>query len=191
MRNAAGFPMVKIDKDYVFDGPNSKTSLKDLFEGRHQLIIYHFMFDPKWEKGCPGCTGFVDALGDLSLLNKTDTTFAVISRAPLAKLEAYKTEKGWDISWLSSFGSDFNYDFHTTLDPKVAPQEYNFRNKAETEAAKGHSVVMEGEAHGLSCLLPHRRRYFPYLFGLRTWYRITHRLIPPPRCHTLRQATGF
>jgi predicted dithiol-disulfide oxidoreductase (DUF899 family) len=143
-------PMVKIDKNYVFDGPNGKTSLKDLFEGRRQLIIYHFMFDPKWDKGCPGCTGFVDALGDLSLLNKTDTTFAVVSRAPLAKLESYKAQKGWDISWLSSIGNDFNYDFHTTLDPKVAPQEYNFRNKAETEAAKGHSVVMEGEAHGLS-----------------------------------------
>ena len=143
-------PMVKIDKDYVFNGRNGKTSFKDLFEGRRQMIVYHFMFDPKWEKGCPGCTGFVDALGDLSLLNKADTTFAVISRAPLAKLEAYKAQKGWDISWFSSFENAFNYDFHTTLDPKVAPVEYNFRNKAETEAAKGHPVAMEGEAHGLS-----------------------------------------
>src|SRR5437773_7177252 len=83
----------------------------------------------------PGCTGFIDALGDLSLVNKTDTTFVVVSRAPLAKLEAYKAERGWDINWFSSFGSDFNYDFHVTLDPKVAPQEYNYRTKAETEAA--------------------------------------------------------
>ena len=74
--------MVKIEKDYVFEGPKGKTSLKDLFEGRRQLIVYHFMFDPDWEKGCPGCTGFVDALGVLSLLNKEDTTRAVISRAP-------------------------------------------------------------------------------------------------------------
>jgi len=74
----------------------------------------------------------------------------VISRAPLAKLEAYKAEKGWGIAWFSSFGSDFNYDFHVTLDPKVAPVEYNFRNKDEMSAAKGKPVLMEGEAHGLS-----------------------------------------
>jgi len=87
-------PMVKLEKDYVFQGPTGKPSLKDLFEGRQQLIVYHFMFDPSWDKGCSGCTGFVDALGNLSLLNKRDTTFVVISRAPLAKLEAYKAEKG-------------------------------------------------------------------------------------------------
>ena len=92
-------PMVKIEKEYVFEGPTGKPSLKDLFEGRRQLIVYHFMFDPSWEKGCSGCTGFVDALGNLSLLNKLDTTFVVISRAPLAKLEAYKTEKRWSIAW--------------------------------------------------------------------------------------------
>ena len=133
-------PMVKIEKDYVFDGPNGNQNLKALFEGRRQLIVYHFMFDPAWDKGCSGCTGFVDALGDLSLLKDRDTTFAVISRAPLAKLEAYKAQKGWSIAWFSSFGSDFNYDFHVTLDPKVAPVEYNYRNKAE----------MKGEEHGLS-----------------------------------------
>ena len=143
-------PMVQIDKDYAFDGPNGKPSLKDLFGGRRQLIVYHFMFDPKWDKGCPGCTGFIDALGDLSLLQKCDTTFVVVSRAPLAKLEAYKAQKGWTIAWFSSFGSDFNYDFHVTLDPKVAPAEYNYRNKAEMAAAKGHAVLMEGEEHGLS-----------------------------------------
>jgi predicted dithiol-disulfide oxidoreductase (DUF899 family) len=143
-------PMVKIEKNYFFEGPNSKPSLKDLFEGRRQLIVYHFMFDLTWDKGCSGCTGFVDALGDLSLLNKRDTTFVVISRAPLAKLNAYKAQKGWRIAWFSSFGSDFNYDFHVTLDPKVAPVEYNYRNKVEMEAAVGHSVQMEGEEHGLS-----------------------------------------
>ena len=79
-------PMVKIEKNYVFDGPNGKRTLRDLFEGRQQLIVYHFMFDPQWEKGCPGCTLYVDALGDLSMLNERNTTFAVISRAPLSKL---------------------------------------------------------------------------------------------------------
>jgi predicted dithiol-disulfide oxidoreductase (DUF899 family) len=143
-------PMVKIDKDYVFEGTSGKPNLKALFEGRRQLIVYHFMFDPAWDKGCSGCTGFVDALGNLSLLKDRDTTFVVVSRAPLAKLQAYKAEKAWSIAWFSSFGSDFNYDFHVTLDPKVAPAEYNYRNKAEMAAAKGHAVLMEGEEHGLS-----------------------------------------
>ncbi len=133
-------PMVKIEKDYVFDGPQGKQGLKDLFEGRRQLIIYHFMFDPTWDKGCSGCTGMIDALGGLSMLNDCDTTFVVVSRAPLAKLEAYKAQKGWSIAWFSSFGSDFNYDFHVTLDPKVAAVEYNYRDK----------VAIEGEEHGLS-----------------------------------------
>jgi predicted dithiol-disulfide oxidoreductase (DUF899 family) len=143
-------PMVKIEKDYFFDGPHGKPSLKDLFDGRRQLIVYHFMFDPTWDKGCTGCTALIDALGDLSLLKKRDATFVVISRAPLAKLEAYKVLKGWSIAWFSSFGSDFNYDFHVTLDPNVAPAEYNYRNKAEMAEAMGHSVLMEGEEHGLS-----------------------------------------
>jgi predicted dithiol-disulfide oxidoreductase (DUF899 family) len=143
-------PMVRIDKSYVFAGPAGPVTLGDCFAGRRQLIVYHFMFDPGWEKGCKGCTGFVDALGDLSLLASRDTTFVVISRAPLPKLQAYRAEKGWDIAWLSSFGSDFNYDFHATLDPEKAPVEYNYRTKAETEAAEGKAVHMEGEAHALS-----------------------------------------
>jgi predicted dithiol-disulfide oxidoreductase (DUF899 family) len=144
-------PMVKIDKGYVFDGPGGKSSLQDLFADRRQLIVYHFMFDPTWDTHrCPGCTGYVDALGDLSLLAKRDTTFVLVSRAPLVMLEAYKAQKRWSLPWYSSFGSDFNYDFHVTLDPVIAPPEYNYRNKAEMEAAKGHSVKMTGEEHGLS-----------------------------------------
>jgi predicted dithiol-disulfide oxidoreductase (DUF899 family) len=107
-------PMVKLDKTYTLEGPNGKATLLDLFEGRRQLIVYHFMFDPAWEKGCPGCTGYVDALGDLSMLGKRDTSFVLISRAPLAKLEAYRKAKGWNRPWYSSFGSDFNQDFRAT-----------------------------------------------------------------------------
>src|SRR5882762_1544277 len=142
-------PMVKIEKYYVFDGPNGKQSLKDLFDDRRLLIVYHFMFDPAWDKGCSGCTGYVDALGDLSMLSDLDTTFAVVSRAPLAKLETYKAQKGWNIPWFSSFGSDFNYDFHVTLDENVRPVEYNYHDKAEMEARKGPNL-MEGEEHSLS-----------------------------------------
>jgi predicted dithiol-disulfide oxidoreductase (DUF899 family) len=142
-------PMVKIEKNYTFDGRNGKKSLADLLDGRRQLIVYHFMFDPQWDKGCPGCTGYVDALGDLSMLNDRDTTFVLISRAPPAKLDAYKALKGWSLPWFSSFGSDFNYDFHVTLDEKVAAVEYNFRNAAEI-AEKYGPKPMKGEAHGLS-----------------------------------------
>ena len=130
-------PMVKIEKDYVFDGPNGKQSLKDLFDGRRQLIVYHFMFDPAWDKGARAARVMSTPWAICRCSNKRDTTFVVVSRAPLAKLEAYKAQKGWSIPWFSSFGSDFNYDFHVTLDPKVAPAEYNYRNKAEMEASEG------------------------------------------------------
>jgi predicted dithiol-disulfide oxidoreductase (DUF899 family) len=142
-------PMVKLDKPYQFEGAQGKASLLDLFQGRRQLVVYHFMFDPKWEKGCTGCTGYVDALGDLSMLNARDTTFVVISRAPFAKLDAYKRARGWDIDWYSSYGSDFNYDFHVTLDDSVRPVEYNYRSKAEMEARKSPNGTT-GEEHGLS-----------------------------------------
>jgi predicted dithiol-disulfide oxidoreductase (DUF899 family) len=142
-------PMVKLEKDYVFDGLSGKRHLRELFDGRRQLIVYHFMFDPAWEKGCPGCTGYVDALGDLSMLRDRHTQFVLISRAPLAKLEAYKAQKGWSRPWYSSFGSDFNYDFNVTLDEKVAPVEYNFRRKTEI-VAKDPEHQPAGEAHGLS-----------------------------------------
>ncbi len=114
-------PMVKLEKEYVFDGPEGKVSLNKLFADRRQLIVYHFMFDPAWEEGCPGCTGFVNALGDLSLLNERDTTFALVSRAPRNKLEAYQKLQGWRIPWYSSFGSDFNVDFHVTDDKGEGP----------------------------------------------------------------------
>ena len=106
-------------------------------------------FDPAWDKGCPGCTSYVNALGDLSMLNERDTTFLLVSRAPLPKLEAYKAKKGWSVPWFSSFGSDFNYDFHVTNDEKVAPVEYNYRDKAEMEARKVANAA-DGEEHGLS-----------------------------------------
>ncbi|MGR4069608.1 DUF899 domain-containing protein [Billgrantia sp. C5P2] len=143
-------PMVRIDKPYVFDAPSGKTSLLDLFEGRQQLIVYHFMFDPEWEKGCGGCTGFVNALGDLSMLDERSTGFVLVSRAPLAKLDAYKAAQGWHLPWVSSHGSDFNYDFHVTLDEAVAPAEYNYRSQAELMARSDEPHFMQGECHGLS-----------------------------------------
>jgi predicted dithiol-disulfide oxidoreductase (DUF899 family) len=143
-------PMVRLEKPYTFDTPEGQRTLLELFAGRRQLIVYHFMFDPAWNKGCPGCTGFVDALGpvDMKVLEARDTSFVLVSRAPLEKLEGYKAQRGWSFPWVSSFGSNFNYDFHVTLDEAVAPLEYNYRSKAELEAL-GHPVG-GGEAHALS-----------------------------------------
>jgi predicted dithiol-disulfide oxidoreductase (DUF899 family) len=108
-------PMVRIDKEYVFDGPEGKVRLSDLFEGRRQLIIYHFMFAPGvdgWPSaGCPGCSMVVDNIGHLAHLQTRDTSFALVSRAPLANIEAYKKRMGWGVPWVSSAASDFNDDF--------------------------------------------------------------------------------
>lgn len=142
-------PMVRLDKRYVFDGPAGETTLLDLFEGRRQLIVYHFMFDPAWEAGCPGCTGFVNALGDLSYLATRDTTFVLISRAPLEKLERYRAVRGWKVPWFSSNRSDFNYDFHVTFDEAIAPFEHNYRSKAELQQ-RGETRFGPGESQGLS-----------------------------------------
>lgn len=142
-------PMRRLGADYVFEGAAGRVRLVDLFAGRVQLIVYHFMFDPAWEKGCPGCTGYVDALGDLSMLEQRQTSFALISRAPFAKLDAYRRARGWNRTWVSSFGNDFNLDFHVTHDEARRPVEYNFRTKAEL-LAHGARDDFTGEAHGLS-----------------------------------------
>jgi predicted dithiol-disulfide oxidoreductase (DUF899 family) len=139
-------PMVRIVKNYVFEGPEGKAGLLDLFEGRRQLIVGHFMFSPEWEEGCSSCSAGADEIstGLLEHLHTRDTTFAYVSRAPLAKIEAYKARRGWTFPWYSSFGSDFNHDFHVTMDASVAPIEYNYRTMAEHEQA-GTSYYVEGE----------------------------------------------
>jgi predicted dithiol-disulfide oxidoreductase (DUF899 family) len=139
-------PMVEIVKDYVFEGPEGEARLLDLFEGRHQLIVGHFMFDPRWEDGCSSCSAGADEVSDglLEHLHARDTSLAYVSRAPLAKIERYKARKGWTFPWYSSHGSDFNYDFHVTLDEAVAPLEYNYRTKAEHEWA-GTAYYFEAE----------------------------------------------
>jgi predicted dithiol-disulfide oxidoreductase (DUF899 family) len=152
-------PMVEIDKDYVFEGPDGKASLLDLFEGRRQLIVDHFMFDPSWDDGCPSCSGRVDQYGNLAHVHARNTTIAVVSRAPLSKIAPFKARKGWTFPWYSSYGSDFNYDFHVTLDEAVAPVSYNYLDKAELEQMSG---PIEGslELHGTSAFLRDGERVF-------------------------------
>jgi predicted dithiol-disulfide oxidoreductase (DUF899 family) len=149
-------PMVRIEKDYAFEGPNGKATLLDLFEGRHQLIVQHFMFDPSWDEGCPSCTAAADenSEGLREHLHTRDTTFAAVSRAPLEKIERYKAKKGWTFPWYSSHGSDFNYDFHVSIDKSIAPVEYNFRNEEELKAV-GMDWLADGssEQPGFSVFL--------------------------------------
>jgi predicted dithiol-disulfide oxidoreductase (DUF899 family) len=113
-------PMVRIDKDYAFEGPDGKASLLDLFEGRRQLIFYHFMFAPDvdgWpEAGCPGCSFFVDQIGHLSHLHARNASFVLVSLAPLANLRRYRKHMGWTVPWVSAAGSDFNSDFGLSTD---------------------------------------------------------------------------
>jgi predicted dithiol-disulfide oxidoreductase (DUF899 family) len=152
-------PMVPIDKEYDFAGPAGKASLRDLFEGRRQLIVYHFMFDPSWDEGCPHCSFLVDNIGHLAHLHARDTSLALVSRAPLTKIEPFKKRMGWKVPWYSSFGSNFNYDFHVTLDEALAPVEYNYRDKAEL-VQKGEAYFTQGELHGLSVFLRDGDRIF-------------------------------
>jgi predicted dithiol-disulfide oxidoreductase (DUF899 family) len=141
-------PMVKVEKDYKFDSTEGKVGLADMFEGRSQLLVQHFMFDPSWDDGCPSCTAGADEVSDgmRTHLAMRDTTFAAISRAPIDKIERYKAKKGWTFPWYSSLGSDFNYDFHVTIDPSVAPVEYNFRDADELKAAGAQWMLEPGSS---------------------------------------------
>ena len=151
-------PMVEIDKEYVFEGPRGRVGLLGLFEGRRQLIVYHFMFDPEWDEGCNSCSVVADNVGHLAHLHARDTSFALVSRAPLSKIEPFKARMGWTVPWYSSFGSDFNYDFHVTEDESVRPIEYNYRNKAELIEAQPY--MLSGETPGLSVFLRGGDRIF-------------------------------
>lgn len=142
-------PMIRIEKPYTFEGPDGAVSLLDLFAGRRQLLVYHFMFDPSWEEGCQSCSFMLDNVGHISHLHARSTELVAISRAPLNKLNAYKERMGWSIPWYSSFGSDFNYDFHATLDPSVAPVEYNYTRRLDLPA----DIQWPVESHGVSAFL--------------------------------------
>ena len=154
-------PMVEIEKEYLFDGPAGPVALADLFAGRSQLIIQHIMFDPAWAAPCPGCSAALDetSAGMIRHLESRDTSFAGVSRAPYAKLAAAKAERGWGLDWYSAYGSEFNYDFHATLDPSVAPVMYNYQTPEEA-AADPDPVTGSMEVPGFSCFLRDGQRIF-------------------------------
>jgi len=128
-------PMVRVDKQYTFDGPDGTVSLLDLFDGRPQLVMHHFMFGPDWQSGCSSCSSAADGIGNLRQLHVRNTTLVAVSRAPYPKLAAFRERMGWTFPWYSSYRTDFNYDFHTTLDNRVAPVQLHFRSEAELAEA--------------------------------------------------------
>ena len=134
--------MVRIEKDYVFEGPEGPARLPDLFEGRRQLVVQHFMFDPSWEDGCASCSWAADEIseGRLRHLHEGDTAFAAVSLAPIEKIEDYKRRRGWTFPWYSSRGSDFNRDFGVTVGDDGT---YNYRP----------GTAEPGEYPGYSCFL--------------------------------------
>jgi predicted dithiol-disulfide oxidoreductase (DUF899 family) len=143
-------PMVRVEKEYAFDGPTGQVALAGLFGDKSQLIVQHVMFGPDWEAACPGCTAGIDEIsaGLLTHLWSRDTTFVLVSRAPLEKLEKYQTAKGWTVPWYSSYGSEFNYDFAATLDKQRQPIIYNFREEPDMLGDDDST-----EVPGVSCFL--------------------------------------
>ncbi|KAE8443209.1 hypothetical protein EG329_002077 [Mollisiaceae sp. DMI_Dod_QoI] len=142
-------PMVPVTKAYTFQSADGPVTLNDLFGTKSQLIVYHFMFEPTAEEGCQGCAFMAANFPNLRHLADKDTALVAISRAPIEKITPYEEKNSWTFPWVSSNGSDFNYDFHVTLDEKVAPVEYNFQPKEEFETSVAEYNT-SGEQPGLS-----------------------------------------
>jgi len=135
-------PWVRMDKDYVFDTPKGKKALAELFDGRSQLLIYHFMLGPEWDAGCPGCSFLSDHVdGALPHLNNHDVTWVAVSRAPLDKIEAYKKRMDWKFPWVSSFGSDFNFDFHVSFTGEDLAKDEVFYNFTAIPPERAHDEL--------------------------------------------------
>ena len=141
--------MVPVTKTYRFTGPAGEVTLADLFSGHSQLIVYHFMFGPDETEGCNACSVMGDSTAPVEHLRSRDTAFVFASRAPVAKLEAFRARMGWSTPWYSTLGSDFNYDYHVTQDAAVAPVQYNFED-AESLEKKGKPWFARGEQPGAS-----------------------------------------
>jgi predicted dithiol-disulfide oxidoreductase (DUF899 family) len=167
-------PWVKVDKTYVFDGPAGKVTLADLFDGRSQLMVYHFMFGPDWEQGCPSCSFLADHFDGANLhLAQRDVTLVAISRASLTQIDAFKRRLGWRFKWLSSAATDFNHDYHVSFTPAEMAQgevDYNYsKGNFPSEEAPGVSVFYKDAAgdiyHTYSCYA----RGLDILVGAYNW----------------------
>ena len=135
-------PWVKVEENYVFDSEKGKKTLSQLFDGRSQLIVYHFMLGPDWEAGCPGCSFLADHLdGSLPHLNNHDVTLVAVARAPLAKIDAYKKRMGWHFPWVSSAGSTFNFDYHVSFTKEDLAKDKVMYNYEAIDSSQGHDEL--------------------------------------------------
>ena len=143
-------PWEAVTKDYTLEGPDGARTLTELFEGRSQLVVYHFMFDPTWDEGCPSCSYWADNFnGAPAHLNARDVTFTAVSRAPFAKIAAYERRMGWSFPWFSAHGSDFNYDFGVSFPPEAVADHtarYNYASgEPGMEDREGISVFVKSD----------------------------------------------
>ncbi len=151
-RQRREIPWERVEKDYLFDGPEGKVSLADLFDGKSQLIVYHFMFDPSWAAGCKSCSFWADNYNPIIVhLNHRDANLVAISRAPLDKLQAYRKRMGWSFKWVSSSGNDFNFDYQVSPTPEeIAKGEsyYNYKMGKTTGGERPGISVFHKDAEG-------------------------------------------
>jgi predicted dithiol-disulfide oxidoreductase (DUF899 family) len=177
-RQRRELPWEKVTKQYAFEGSNGKESLADLFGDRSQLIIYHFMFGPGWEQGCPSCSYISDHIGgSLVHLAARDVRLVVVSRAPLAQIEAFKKRMGWGFKWVSSFGTDFNHDYNVSFtEEELASGEmqYNYtKQKFPSEEGPGTSVFYKDAAGDIFHTYSSYGRGLDILIGAYNWLDIT------------------
>ena len=159
-RKRRELPWEKVEKSYVFDGPNGKETLAGLFGKNSQLIVYHFMFGPNWQEGCPSCSLLADHFdGLVTHLAQRDVAFVVVSRAPLPQIEAFKRRMGWHFKWVSSFGSDFNYDYQVSFTPEQKGErrgDLQLRSKANSRARRHLAPACSTRARPANCSTPIR-----------------------------------
>ena len=189
-REVRALPWVKVEKNYVFDGPAGKASLADLFEGRGQLIVYHFMFDPEWSQGCKSCSFVADHYNPLLIhLAHRDVSFATVAKAPIVKIEAFKKRMGWTFPWVSSFGSDFGRDFHVSFtdeELKSGMAEYNYKNEIyPIRELPGLSVFMKDQRGNIF------HTYSTYARGLDIFLGTYHYLDIVPKGRDEEEGAGM
>jgi predicted dithiol-disulfide oxidoreductase (DUF899 family) len=177
-RQRRELPWEKVEKAYVFDGPRGKETLADLFGGRSQLIVYHFMLGPAWVEGCPSCSFISDHIdGSVVHLAARDVRLAVVSRAPLAQIEGFKKRMGWRFHWVSSNGSDFNYDYHVSMTKEETEKGevyYNYSmQKFPSEERPGTSVFYKDEAGSIFHTYSSYARGLDILIGAYNWLDLT------------------
>jgi predicted dithiol-disulfide oxidoreductase (DUF899 family) len=168
-------PWVRVDREYTFEGPDGQQSLADLFGGRSQLVVYHFMFGPGWKEGCDGCSFLADHIDGANLhLAHHDVTLLAVSRAPWPEFQPFKERMGWQFKWVSSYGSDFNYDFHVSF-RKGEPATYNYEPRDSTEEgeAPGLSVFYKDEAGDVYHTYSAYARGGDILIGAYNWLDLT------------------